>query len=70
VDEGEEMLFVSVLSRGDASEVFELVEAAFDAISCLVGCGVVGGWVFSFRFEGTTASMPGSAMKLRTALLS
>jgi len=50
MDEGFEVDGEPIVSRGNASEVFELVEAALDAISCLVGFEVVGdqalsGWI-------------------------
>lgn len=50
--EGEEVDGFSVVSCGDAAEVFEFVEASFDAIARFVDLEVVGDLVFSGRVAG------------------
>ena len=41
LDEACEVFCSPVVSGGEAAEVFEPAEAAFDAVALLVGCGVV-----------------------------
>lgn len=53
MDESEEVDGAAIVSCGDAEEMFELVEAALDSVSRLVGGGIVRG--------GRSASWPPSS---------
>ena len=59
-----------IISRSDAAEVFEFVEAAFDAVSRLVDVEVVRDQALAGWIAGMTAVAPMSAMRVRKALLS
>lgn len=52
MDEGFEVDGASIISRGNAAEVFELEEAAFDAITRLVDFEIVGDWALSGWITG------------------
>jgi hypothetical protein len=70
VGEAQEVELAPVISRGEAPEVLELVEAALDAIAVLVERGVVRDAALRVGFDGMTASRPMAAMVARRALLS
>ena len=59
-----------IISRGDAAEVLEFVEAAFDSVSRLVDFEVVRDQAFAGWIQGMTAVAPMSVMRVRKALLS
>jgi hypothetical protein len=62
----------SVIAGGDVSEVFKLVEEAFDPVAQLVGDGVMRdeNLAGAERSEGMMAAAPECAISSRKALLS
>lgn len=55
-DEVEEARIVSdafIVARGDAAEVFDLAEEAFDQVAIFVDCGSCSIWVISLRSPPT-----------------
>lgn len=60
---GEEMNSAPVVAGGDASEVFELVEEAFDPVAQSVGDGVMRDDDLAGAGDGMTAVAPVSPMR-------
>ncbi len=52
MDESEEVDGAAIVSCGDAAEMFELVEAALDSVSRLVGGGIVRDRCLAIAFGG------------------